>query len=504
MLSIFDEGGFSPCPAPFNLAAHVLAAGQGQPNKEALLVLGQSFVETWTYGQITQAVLGIATGLVQNGLRPGDYVLLRLGNTVDFPLSYLGALAAGMMPVPTSAALTARETQVIVDMLHPSCVLHDEHVPCPDHETIVTLNELRKWHELPPAEYQMGDPDRTGYVVFTSGTSGQPRAVAHAHRAIWARQMMFDDWYGLRPDDRVLHAGAFNWTYTLGTGLMDPWTRGATALIPEAETRPGDLVKLLVEHRATIFAAAPGVYRQMLKEVEAVDLPNLRHGLSAGEKLPEATVERWRTVTGRPVFEAFGMSECSTFISQSPSRQNKPGRIGRPQHGRRIALLRDGAPVPHGEEGTIAVHQSDPGLMLGYIGAQEATKARMSGEWFLTGDQAIMHPSKELTYMGRHDDVMNAGGYRVSPLEVEKVINDFNGISGVAVTEVEVKTDTTVIAAFYTAPATLDEQQLHTYVAERLARYKQPRLFIHVPEIPTGANGKILRNKLRARFKKAI
>ena len=143
MLSIFDEGGFSPCPAPFNLAAHVLAAGQGQPEKEALLVLGQGSVESWTYGQIMQAVLWIATGLVQNGLRSGDYVLLRLGNTVDFTLSYLGALAAGMVPVPTSSALTVRETQVIVDMLHPSCVLHDEHISCPAHASFVSLEELR-------------------------------------------------------------------------------------------------------------------------------------------------------------------------------------------------------------------------------------------------------------------------------------------------------------------------------------------------------------------------
>ena len=132
----------------------------------------------------------------------------------------------------------------------------------------------------------MADPNRLGYMVFTSGTSGTPRAVMHAHRAVWARRMMWSDWYGLTPDDRMLHAGAFNWTYTLGTGLMDPWAIGATALIPAEGIAPIQLPLLLKRFDATIFAAAPGVYRQFLKS-PVLSMSRLRHGLSAGEKLPD-------------------------------------------------------------------------------------------------------------------------------------------------------------------------------------------------------------------------
>ena len=123
----------------------------------------------------------------------------------------------------------------------------------------------------------MGAPDRPAYIIFTSGTSGTSRGVIHAHRAIWARRMMVDGWYGLNADDRVLHAGAFNWTYTLGTGLMDPWTIGATALIPSGGTTPAQLPALLRNHGATIFAAAPGVYRQLLKS----EMPEM-HGFLLG------------------------------------------------------------------------------------------------------------------------------------------------------------------------------------------------------------------------------
>ncbi|MEY8841347.1 AMP-binding protein, partial [Cribrihabitans sp. XS_ASV171] len=155
--------------------------------------------------------------------------------------------------------------------------------------------------------------------VYTSGTSGKPRAVAHAHRAIWARQMMVDGWYGMSAEDRLCHAGAFNWTYTLGTGLMDPWTIGATALIPEPGTDSALLASLLRENRATIFAAAPGVYRKILQTTDKLDLPHLRHGLCAGEKLSRALHQSWAAATGTELYEAYGMSECSTFISSSPT-----------------------------------------------------------------------------------------------------------------------------------------------------------------------------------------
>ncbi len=115
----------------------------------------------------------------------------------------------------------------------------------------------------------------------------------------------------------MLHAGAFNWTYTLGTGLMDPWTVGATALIPAPGSSPDQIAALMAEHNATIFAAAPGVYRQMMKH-DLPELPKLRHGLSAGEKLPATTRDEWNRRTGKKIFEAYGMSECSTFISGSP------------------------------------------------------------------------------------------------------------------------------------------------------------------------------------------
>jgi acyl-coenzyme A synthetase/AMP-(fatty) acid ligase len=139
--------------------------------------------------------------------------------------------------------------------------------------------------------------------------------------------------------------------------------------------------------------------------------------------------------------------------------------------------------------------------MLGYLKAEEATRDKYQGEWFLTGDQGMMDAAGDITYLGRADDMMNAGGFRVSPLEVEAVLNAFPGITQAAVTDIEVKQDARVIMAFYTAPEPVDPAALEAYVAENLAAYKRPRGFYHLDALPTGANGKLLRRELRPIYK---
>ena len=503
MDAIFDQGAPPPCPAPFNLAAYVLTHAGRLADKTALSVVAPDGADSWSYGALEAAVLGAATGLKQQGLGPGDRLLMRLGNSVEFPICYLAALAADLIPVPTSALLTEDEVARIVADVSPGLIVAGDGIavpadaPCP----VLGAGAFRTLHDLPPAAYALGDPDRPGYIIYTSGTSGSPRAVTHAHRAIWARRMMWDGWYGLAEDDRLLHAGSFNWTYTLGTGLLDPWSRGATALVPANGVAPDQLGALIEAHGATLFAASPGVYRQLLRTPPG-RCRALRHGLSAGEKLPDATRAAWETATGTPIFEAFGMSECSTFVSGSPRHPAPAGTLGFPQAGRRLAVLGEDGPVLCGEPGVLSVSRRDPGLMLFYWGAEAETEARFDGEWFLTGDLVSMAEDGALTYLGRADDMMNAGGIRVSPLEVENVLNDHPNIAESAAVEVLVKADTTVIAAFYVPKGPVAHADLERHAAAKLARYKCPRLYREVESLPKGPNGKLLRRQLRERYEK--
>lgn len=503
VLSEIDTGPSAPPPAPFNLAANVLAQAPRHPDRIALQVIGLSGAERWSFGRLAAAVRGTGTGLRALGLAPGDRVLMRLGNTPDFPVVFLGAIAAGLVPVPTSAALTTPEVDRIVAQIAPAAIVAAPGVALPSASAcpVIAQDTARGWHAAAPCDWHMSDPDALAYVVYTSGTSGNPRAVMHAHRAVWARRMMWQGWYGLTPDDRLLHAGAFNWTFTLGTGLLDPWAMGATALIPAPGTPPEALALLMRRHDATIFAAAPGLYRPLLRDGARLDLPHLRHGLSAGEKMPPTTRAAWVAATGTEVHEAFGMSECSTFLSGSPDRPAPQGTSGFAQPGRRIAILGpDGAPVPRGAPGVLAVHRSDPGLFMGYLGAADETAAKFRGDWFCTGDMGTMDDAGAITYLGRDDDMLNAGGVRVSPLEIEGALNTHPAITESAACEIRVKADVSVIAAFYVSGADIPEADLHAFAAERLARYKQPRLYIRRDSLPRGANNKLARRKLREEY----
>ena len=477
-----------------NLAEHVLQAGQDCPDKLAMSVIGLGRADRWSHARLRRAVLGTATGLLDAGLAPGDRLLMRLGNSPAFPVTYLAAIAAGIVPVPTSAMLTGPEITRLAAMIHPTMIAAGPGIALPDHPApVLPAADLAGFESLPAAGFARRAPDDLAYIVFTSGTSGQPRAVCHAHRAILARRMMFQGWYGLTPQDRLLHAGAFNWTFTLGTGLMDPWTIGASALIPAEGVTSEQIPLLASRHGATILAAAPGVFRHMLR-ADWQPWPALRHGLTAGERLDPGLRRDWQARTGTDLHEAMGMSECSTFLSGSPARPAPEGTAGFPQPGRRLAILDDrGAPTDG--PGQLAVHRSDPGLFLGYLDQPEETAARFKGDWFLTGDLAETTAEGALRTLGRADDMMNAGGFRVAPGEVEDALTPLPGAGEVAATELPVGPGSSIIAAFWTGPA--PETALRAQAESRLARYKQPREYIHLAALPRTPTGKINRRALR-------
>lgn len=463
------------------------------PDKPALQILDG---DVWTYAQLRQAVMDAASGFAALGLKSSSKVLIRMGNRVEFPIAYLGCIWAGFIPVPTSAQLTRAEITKISDDLSPDLILFENAVSCPDSSAqTLSLIAFRSFPKDKHVEPIMGDPDRLAYIIYTSGTSGKAKGVCHAHRAIWARRMMFEGWYGLRVNDRVLHAGAFNWSYTMGTGLMDPWTVGATALIPSADMDVDALAGHIHTSRPSIFAAAPGVYRKLLKSKSLTTSGYLRHGLSAGEALPQSLRTAWRDHMGCDIHEALGMSECSTFISGVPADPAPTGMAGRPQAGRTIAVVSDGETVPINTPGTLAVHRSDPGLMLGYLGDPTPLP-----EWFLTGDTVSMNSDGWITYLGRNDDILTAGGFRISPLEVEQAFSEFKEIDECAAVSVQLNADTTVVALFYSAKSDVNEQDLCDHAHKMLAPYKQPRLYIPHANLPKGANGKLNRRPLRDNF----
>ncbi|SDU40736.1 class I adenylate-forming enzyme family protein [Stappia sp. ES.058] len=494
-----------------NLAQYCLTQANPDPDRAALLVLGPGAVvrERWSYGALSDAIHCVAAGLREKDLAPGARVLLRLGHSSDFPLMFFGAIGAGLVPVPTSAMLTAEECDVLVADSGAAVILHDGHTTLPSDPGAARLlgpDELAALKRAAPAPFFDLDDDAPAFLVYTSGTSGRPKGVLHAQRSARGRAPMARGWYGIGPDDRLLHAGAFNWTYTLGVGLMDPWANGATSLVYDGPRDPEIWPELLEASGATLFAAVPSLYRRILKygDVHPGRFPSLRHGLTAGEALAPALHAAWCDATARPLYEALGMSEISTYVSSGPETPTRPGSPGRAQPGRRIAILgpdsADATPLPAGETGLLGVHRGDPGLMLRYWERPEDTAAAFRGDWFLTGDRASIDGEGYVWYGGRTDDVMNAFGYRVAPQEVEHALLTHPDVQDVAVTDVEAAPGVSLITAFVilSEGAHADETALAEHAAGHLAEYKRPKAYRFVETLPRTPSGKLRRKDLRS------
>ena len=502
--SLCDFGPPPPCPPRFNLAAHTLATG---PDDKVALTVARSgddpTPERLTYADLRRNVMAAGGALREAGVAPGDRVMLRIGHSTDFPIFFLGAAALGAVPVPTSTQLSAEEARFIAEETEANLILASdgmafEGAPAPQLDPDAISGAALD-------DFADSAADDLAYIVYTSGSSGHPKGVAHAHRAAWARRMMWSGWYGLISDAVMLHAGAFNWTYTLGAGLMDPWAVGASTLIYAGPRDPGVWPALAASFGATIFAAAPGVYRQLFKSgADLSGLNGLSHALSAGETMAKGVRAEWDERVGRPVYEALGMTECSTFISSCPDAPHRAGFAGRPQPGRKVALLPiEGcdAPVARGEAGVISVHRSDPGLMLGYWKRPDDTEAAMRGDWFATGDIGVMDADGYIRFEGRADDQMNALGYRVAPEEVEAALATFPGLTGAAAVELPVREDLSIVAAFVTCDGEAPtEEALTAHAAEHLASYKVPKAFHVLAELPRNPNGKLRRRDLIAKY----
>jgi len=491
-----------------NLAEFCLTHAHADLSKTALEVVGPggALEETWTYGDLQQAVLSVAAGLRARGLEAGDRVLLRIGHSSDFPLMYFGAIAGGFVPIPTSDQLTEGEVGKILTDSGARLVLHDGSSPVPETTEVPLLGpgEIDDLKKAEPGEFAVTKDEDPAFLIYTSGTSGTPKGVLHAQRSATARLAAHVGWIGLTPGDRLLHSGAFNWSYTLTVGLMDPWIKGATSVVYKGPRDPEVWPEILEASQATLFAAVPSLYRRILKygDVSSASFPALRHGLTAGEGLSAELHALWRERTGRDLYEALGMSEVSTYLSSGPDVPVKPGATGKPQPGRNVALLKETdegiLETEAGETGLLCVHRDEPGLMLCYWNRPEETRAAFKGPWFVTGDRMRKDGDGYFWYEGRADDLMNAFGYRVAPEEVERVLLDHPNVQEVAVTEREMRPGVSLIAAFI-VPQDLeqfDEEDLASFAVRSLAEYKQPKIYKALQQLPRTPTGKIRRKAL--------
>ncbi len=514
-------------PSHFNIgvACTDIHLGTSAESSIAMIVeddtLGTSEI---TFAGLSKRTHQFAQLLRNIGIGAGERVLIRLPNSLDYPTAFLGAMKRGAISVPTSTLLTADEVvylakdsgaRVLVTdkaawktlreglngvggLTHVLLSGEGECLPADGLEVLdlaSSLQAIKTWDA--PHQTKSDDP---AYLVYTSGTTGYPKGVLHAHRSMIGRQPASQYWFDFSPNgDRIMHSGKFNWTYVLGTGLMDPLYQGKTVIVHEGKNDANTWPRLIQKHQATIFIGVPTIYRQILQKTEFVqkDLPSLRYCMSAGEHLSDEVLAQWHERFGIDIYEAVGMSEFSYYLCETKSRPIRPGSAGFAQPGHDIALLDPETlqPVPLGEEGVISVPDNDPGLFINYWNQPEETAKHKHDGWFITGDFARMDADGYIWFLGRKDDIIKSFGFRVSPYEVERVLKSHPDVADCASVAETIEKDKVLVVAYIIlqpgSNATADD--LYAFGKKHLAAYKAPKVVYITDQFPRTKNGKILR-----------
>ncbi len=520
-------------PAQFNIGVACTDAHLGTPVAQhiAMIVeddsLGTSQI---SFAQLAERTSRFAQLLRNLGLGTGERVLIRLPNSLDYPTAFLGAMKRGAISVPTSTLLTAEEVVYLAQDSGASVLVTDkaawatlkdklgqaahlrhvllsgpgavEAVPGLDVQDLDTALAAIAECE-PPHPTAADDP---AYLVYTSGTTGYPKGVLHAHRALIGRTPASTYWFDFADgaDDRIMHSGKFNWTYVLGSGLMDPLYRGKTVIVHEGKNNVDTWPRLIKKHNATIFIGVPTIYRQIVQKssYRRADVPSLRHCMSAGEHLSDEVLSQWHERFGVDIYEAVGMSEFSYYLSQSKFRPIRPGSAGFPQPGHAIRLLDPVTlqPVAAGEEGMICVPADDPGLFLRYWQMPEETAKLVHDGWFFTGDYARYDQDGYIWFLGRRDDIIKSFGYRVSPYEIERVLKSHPAVADCAAVGEEIEKDKLLVVAYVILhpDSSTSADELLAFGREHLAAYKAPKTIYLAQNFPRTKNGKILRRDINS------
>jgi acetyl-CoA synthetase len=524
-------------PAHFNIGVACSDKHLGTPQAESIAMIVEDDVlgtAQITFAELARKTDQFAQLLSNLNVKVGDRVLIRLPNSLDYPIAFLGAMKMGAIAVPTSTLLTAEEVAYLAkdsganvlvcdakawvameeqlvnslkDMPNLKHVLLSQTVDTASHGHLNVMSLEKSLNEiLASAPAYKSKVDEPAYLVYTSGTTGYPKGVLHAHRALLGRQPAAQYWFnyaqGEDATDRIMHSGKFNWTYVLGSGLMDPLYLGKTVIVHEGKNDAQVWLDLIQKHQATIFIGVPTIYRQILQKTTATqkEISSLRHYMSAGEHLSDEVLSQWHARFGVDIYEAVGMSEFSYYLSQSKFRPIRPGSAGFPQPGHNIKLLdpETHEEVATGEEGMISVPLSDPGLFLNYWNLPDETEKYKHDGYFFTGDYAKYDADGYIWFLGRKDDIIKSFGYRVSPYEIERVYKGHPDVADCAAVAEELEKDKVLVVLYVilkpVATATADD--LAAFGKQHLAAYKAPKTVYLAHDFPRTKNGKILRKDI--------
>jgi benzoate-CoA ligase len=505
----------TPMSGPYNAAVDLLGRNLGARAEKT------AFIDTdggHSYAEVAEAAERAAAALTGLGFAPGSRIVLVLHDGVDFVTCFLGAIRAGLVPIPLNTLFTAEDLAYILSDSGASAAVVSEALAAVLDEAIAsagwagqvivsgqsgrTLARLLAGAPTGAAPHE-SQADDIAFWLYSSGSTGRPKGTLHRHRSLaltaelFARQV-----FGFEESDVVFSAAKLFFAYGLGNALTFPMYEGATSVLFPGRVTPEVVGDIVGRSGVTVFCGAPTLYASLLASPQ-IPAPGsaLRLCLSAGEPLPAEVGRAWRLATGVEIVDGIGSTEMlHIFLSNRPGKV-RDGATGLPVPGYQVRLAaEDGGGVRTGEIGELYVR--GPTMAAGYWNQPEKTEATFAEGWMRTGDKFEQDETGVFHHRGRSDDMLKVSGIWVSPVEVEAALAAHGDVLEAAVIGVPdasglVKTKAFVVLKPHASASPELAEALQQFVKSRLAPYKYPRMIAFLDDLPKTATGKLRRHALR-------
>ena len=494
-----------------NIAQSVERAAHWFAEQPAIIAEGA----TISYRELNADAGRLANALRAHGVQRGDRVALYLPNIAAFAICYLGALKVGAIAVSINAIFKSDEVKHILTDSGASVLFTVgdllAHVPrreCPALTHVVVCEgdaqgnpALDDWLSRASSDGRAVDLDRDELAVllYTSGTTGSPKGAALSHGNVVFNSYASAHHMGMRPTDRALlflplfHVFGQN-------AIMNAAFVAGTSLVLHRRFVPDLILASIARERVTMFFAVPTIFINLLNgDLTRADLASIRYEFSAAATMPQEISRRWTERFRRPVFEGYGLTECSPFAAYNHDFRHKVGTVGTAVENVEIKILDEAdREVPRGAWGEICIQ--GPGVMKGYWGKPEETARAIRGGWLHSGDIGTMDDEGYVSIVDRVKDMINVSGFKVWPAEVEQALYRHPAVREVAVYGVSdpVKGEAVRAAIVLRDGSTATAEEIIGFCRDHMAVYKAPATVEFVKEFPKSATGKILKRILRA------
>ncbi len=502
----------------FNWALdHFDTMAKGNDNPALWIVEEDGSESKLSFAEMSARSNRVANWLRKQGVKRGERILIMLGNEVPLWETMLAAIKLGAVVIPATTLLTPEDLDDRIDrgqVRH--IVIGTAHTDkfenlAGNYSRIAVGGAPAGWKVFEEAatESEAFTPDAVTRVddplllYFTSGTTSKPKLVLHTHQSYPIGHLSTMYWIGLQPNDRHLNISSPGWAKHAWSCFFAPWNAGACVFLYNYNRfNAKALLDVIVKNEITTMCAPPTVWRMLIQQDLASVKTKLRELIGAGEPLNPEVIEQVKNAWGITIRDGFGQTETTAEIGNTPGQLLKPGSMGRPLPGFRIALLDvDSKPTTEGEISLVMGEHRPIGLMVGYAGDAAKTAEVMRDGHYRTGDVASIDEEGYITYVGRADDVFKASDYRISPFELESVLIEHPAVAEAAVVPSPDPLRLAVPKAFVILvegqqPSRELAKDIFAFTRERLAPYKRIRR-LSFADLPKTISGKIRRVELR-------